>query len=86
MNAVSYVVGALPEPSLCLPAANSLRDLCDSNRKALAPHTAAFGELHAGLAEVPVSSREACQIIVVFTHAVLCRIQRRVRSYSQPQA
>lgn len=55
MNSISYVVGALPEPSLCLPAANSLRDMCDSNRKALAPHIAAFGSLHAGLAEIPVS-------------------------------
>ncbi|KAI6014180.1 armadillo-type protein [Pisolithus marmoratus] len=53
MNAISYVVAALPEPSLCLPAANSLRDLCDANRVALAPHIGAFGELHAGLTGIP---------------------------------
>jgi hypothetical protein len=54
MNAVSYVVGALPEPMLCLPAANALRDLCDANRTALAPHIAAFAQLHANLANIPV--------------------------------
>ncbi|KAH7905355.1 armadillo-type protein [Hygrophoropsis aurantiaca] len=53
MNAVSYVVSALPEPSLCLPAANALRDLCDANRLALAPHIGAFAELHAGLGGIP---------------------------------
>lgn len=54
MNAISYVVAALPEPALCLPAANALRDICDANRTALAPHIAAFGELHAGLTNIPV--------------------------------
>ncbi|KAJ3525251.1 hypothetical protein NM688_g8430 [Phlebia brevispora] len=53
MSAISYVVSALPEPELCLPAANSLRELCDANRTALAPHVAAFGELHAGLERIP---------------------------------
>ncbi|TFK48147.1 ARM repeat-containing protein [Heliocybe sulcata] len=53
MTAVSYVVNALPESSLCLQAANALRDLCDANRTALAPHIAAFGELHAGLTGIP---------------------------------
>ncbi|KAH0833884.1 armadillo-type protein [Lanmaoa asiatica] len=55
MNAISYIVAALPEPSLCLPAANALRDLCDANRAALAPHIGAFAELHAGLTGIPVS-------------------------------
>lgn len=54
MTAISYVAAALPEPSLCLPAANALRDLCDSNRAVLAPHIASFAELHAGLTDVPV--------------------------------
>ncbi|KAI0043476.1 hypothetical protein FA95DRAFT_399217 [Auriscalpium vulgare] len=36
-----------------LQAANALRDLCDANRTALAPHISAFGELHAGLVGVP---------------------------------
>lgn len=54
MNAVSYVVAALPEQSLCLSAANALRDLCDANRGALAPHIGAFADLHAGLTGVPV--------------------------------
>lgn len=58
MNSISYVVAALPEPALCLPAANSLRDLCDANRVALAPHIGAFAELHAGLIGIPVSRRE----------------------------
>ncbi|KAG9308679.1 armadillo-type protein [Chiua virens] len=53
MNVISYVVAALPEPSLCLPAANALRDLCDANRTALAPHMGAFAELHAGLTGIP---------------------------------
>lgn len=49
---LSYVAPALSEVSLCLPAANALRDLCDANRIALAPHITAFGELHAGLSSV----------------------------------
>ena len=54
MNAVAYVVSALREPRLCLSAANALRDLCDANRAALAPHIGAFAELHAGLSGIPV--------------------------------
>ena len=46
------MVPALSDASLCLPAANALRDLCDANRSALAPHITAFGELHAGLSGV----------------------------------
>ncbi|KAH9886674.1 ARM repeat-containing protein [Cubamyces lactineus] len=53
MNAITYVVSALPDPTLCLFAANALRDLCDANRTALAPHIGAFGELHAGLTGIP---------------------------------
>ncbi|KAI0056845.1 hypothetical protein BV25DRAFT_1995352 [Artomyces pyxidatus] len=53
MSVITYVVSALTEPSLCLQAANALRDLCDANRTALAPHISAFGELHAGLVGVP---------------------------------
>jgi len=49
---LGYVVPALSDASLCLPAANALRDLCDANRSALAPHITAFGELHAGLSRV----------------------------------
>ena len=54
MNSINFVVTALPETSLCLQAANALRDLCDANRTALAPHIGAFAELHAGLTGVPV--------------------------------
>ncbi|CCM04086.1 uncharacterized protein FIBRA_06245 [Fibroporia radiculosa] len=57
MNSVSYVVSALPDPSLCLPAANALRDLCDANREALAPHIGAFAELHATLSGIPESEQ-----------------------------
>ncbi|KZT68569.1 ARM repeat-containing protein [Daedalea quercina L-15889] len=53
MNAVSYIAAALPDPVLCLPAANALRDLCDANRAALAPHIGAFGGLHASLTGIP---------------------------------
>jgi hypothetical protein len=49
---LGYVVPALSDANLCLPAANALRDLCDANRSALAPHITAFGELHAGLSRV----------------------------------
>jgi hypothetical protein len=55
LAALSYVVSALPNQALCLQAGVALRNLCDSNRKALAPHIAAFGELHSGLGSVPVS-------------------------------
>lgn len=54
MAAITYVVSALTDPALCLFAANALRDLCDTNRTALAPHISAFGELHASLTGVPV--------------------------------
>lgn len=53
MSALGYVVSALPEPLLCLTAANALRDLCDANRLALAPHISAFGELHANIPNIP---------------------------------
>ncbi|KAA1477613.1 ARM repeat-containing protein [Dentipellis sp. KUC8613] len=53
LGVLRYVSAALSEPALCLPAANALRDLCDDNRTALAPHIAAFGELHANLVRVP---------------------------------
>lgn len=69
MNAISYVVSALPEPSLCLPAANALRDLCDANRAALSPHIGAFAELHAGLVGVPVSG-----VLAVRLHLLSTRI------------
>ncbi|KAI0318744.1 armadillo-type protein [Amylostereum chailletii] len=57
ITVIRFVVAALPEPVLCLHAANALRDLCDANRTALAPHIAAFGELHAGLVGVPETEK-----------------------------
>ena len=57
MNALSYVVAALPEPQVCLQAADALRDLCDANRTALAPYIGAFGQLHAALTNIPVRSK-----------------------------
>ncbi|TFK73053.1 ARM repeat-containing protein [Pluteus cervinus] len=57
MNVVGYVVSALTDPSLCLQAASALRNLCDANRKTLAPQIAAFAELHAGLERIPDSER-----------------------------
>ncbi|KAK7056364.1 hypothetical protein VNI00_002918 [Paramarasmius palmivorus] len=56
-NAVSYVVQALPDATLSLQAASALRNLCDANRKLLAPQIGAFAELHAGLAQVPDSEK-----------------------------
>lgn len=56
MNSIAYVVAALHEPSLCLQAANALRELCDANRTTLAPHIGAFAELHANLTKIPVCS------------------------------
>lgn len=56
MNVVSYVVSALTDPLLCLQAAIALRNLCDANRKVLAPQIGAFAELHAGLGSIPVWS------------------------------
>ncbi|PPQ95113.1 hypothetical protein CVT25_011656 [Psilocybe cyanescens] len=57
MTVLSYVVSALPDPSLSLPAATALRNLCEANRKELAVHIAAFGELHAGLSNIPDSEK-----------------------------
>ncbi|KAF9443602.1 ARM repeat-containing protein [Macrolepiota fuliginosa MF-IS2] len=57
LSALSYVVNALPNQALCLQAGVALRNLCDANRKALAPHIAAFGELHGGLGSVPDSEK-----------------------------
>ncbi|KAF8511488.1 ARM repeat-containing protein [Hysterangium stoloniferum] len=53
MDVVGLVVAALHVPSLCFPAANSLKEMCDANRIALAPHMAAFGDLHSGIAAIP---------------------------------
>jgi hypothetical protein len=54
MNAVSYVINAMRLLPLCWIAANALRDLCDANRVALAPHINSFAELYAGLTGIPV--------------------------------
>jgi len=54
LTVVNYVASAILEPSLCLGAATSLKELCDANRKALAPHVSAFGELYGRLGTVPV--------------------------------
>jgi hypothetical protein len=82
MNSISYVVNALPEPALCLQAANALRDLCDANRLALAPHICAFAELHAGLTGIPVCIH-CDQLFVghsVNSHKSPFRTPRRARS------
>ena len=57
LNALNYVVATLDEPSLCLQAANALRELCDANRTKLAGHVADFGQLHARLPSIPVGAR-----------------------------
>ncbi|KAF5376630.1 hypothetical protein D9615_007856 [Tricholomella constricta] len=57
MSVLTYVASALTDPSLCLQAANALRNLCDANRKALAPEIGAFAELHAALGSIPDSEK-----------------------------
>ncbi|KAG6844170.1 hypothetical protein H0H87_009289 [Tephrocybe sp. NHM501043] len=55
MSVLTYVASALTDPLLCLQAAIALRNLCDANRKALAPEIGAFGQLHAALGSIPKS-------------------------------
>ncbi|KAF8064415.1 armadillo-type protein [Lyophyllum atratum] len=57
MSVLTYVASALTDPALCLQAANALRNLCDANRKALAPQIGAFAELHAALGSIPDSEK-----------------------------
>ncbi|RDB17659.1 Importin-13 [Hypsizygus marmoreus] len=57
MRVLTFVVSALPDPSLCLQAAIALRNLCDANRKTLAPQIGAFAELHAALGSIPDSEK-----------------------------
>ena len=71
MNAITYVVSALTDPHLCLFAANALRDLCDANRIALAPHVSAFGELHAGLTGIPVCPHAPHELRTISSDASL---------------
>ncbi|KAM6493497.1 Armadillo-type fold [Amanita muscaria] len=57
LSALNYIIPALEDPNLCLHAANALRNLCDANRKALAPHISLFGELHARMDHIPDSEK-----------------------------
>ncbi|KJA24831.1 hypothetical protein HYPSUDRAFT_65152 [Hypholoma sublateritium FD-334 SS-4] len=57
LTVLTYVVSALTDPALSLSAATALRNLCEANRKALAVHIGAFGELHAGLSNIPDSEK-----------------------------
>ncbi|KAF8147686.1 armadillo-type protein [Crassisporium funariophilum] len=57
LTVITYVVSALPDPSLSLSAAVALRNLCEANRKDLAVHIGTFGELHAGLSGIPDSEK-----------------------------
>ncbi|KAJ3533280.1 hypothetical protein NMY22_g7396 [Coprinellus aureogranulatus] len=57
LNVLNYVVTALTDHVLCLQAAVALRNLCDINRKAPAPHILAFGQLHNGLEDIPDSEK-----------------------------
>ncbi|KNZ71941.1 Importin-13 [Termitomyces sp. J132] len=57
MSVLTYVASALTDPILCLQAAIALRNLCDANRKALAPEIRAFGQLHAALGSIPESEK-----------------------------
>ncbi|KAM6493482.1 hypothetical protein JOM56_011616 [Amanita muscaria] len=38
LSALDYIFPALEDPNLCLHAANTLKNRCNANRKALAPH------------------------------------------------
>lgn len=79
MNVIAYVVAALPEPTLCLPAATALRDVCDANRTALAPHVGAFGKLHAELAGIPVG-------IALFIFTKSSRAHAKITGYREKQS
>jgi hypothetical protein len=83
MTVLVYVVAALTDPSLCLQAALALRNLCDANRKALAPQIGAFAELYAGLGSVPVrlSISALFYVDVMSTWLLMClgRIRRGAR-------
>ena len=47
----------------------ALRNLCEANRKNLAPHIGAFGELHAGLDRIPVRFMKLLRVNVnIFTN------------------
>ena len=67
LTVLTYVVSALADPSLSLSAAVALRNLCEANRKDLAAHIGAFGELHAGLDRIPVR-RSKLLLLVVNIH------------------
>lgn len=69
LSVINYVVAAIHEPVLCLAAANALRDLCDSNRRALSPHISAFGDLYSKLNTIPVRSPRICVERVMLTAA-----------------
>jgi len=47
LTVLTYAVSALTDLSLILSAVVALRNLCEANRKGLAAHIGAFGELHA---------------------------------------
>ena len=67
LTVLAYVVSALTDPSLSLSAAVALRNLCEANRKDLAAHIGAFGELHAGLNRIPVRPLVWVSIPGIFT-------------------
>jgi len=72
MSVLTYVASALTDPALCLQAANALRNLCDANRKVLAPQIGAFAQLHAALGSIPVrASLFVCVCLWVELNAVL---------------
>ncbi|KZV82789.1 ARM repeat-containing protein [Exidia glandulosa HHB12029] len=57
LTVINTVINSIHEPLLSLSAANALRDLCDSNRQALSPHIASFGELYSKLNTIPDTER-----------------------------
>ena len=80
ITALSYVVSALADPTLCQSAATALKRLCDANRKELAVHIGAFSELHSSLNAIPVGNTF---IVRKSSKITVSRIRRKVKCFNQ---
>jgi hypothetical protein len=74
------LLSALSDPALCQSAATALKKLCDANRKELAVHISAFGELHSSLNSIPVGD---AFVILMISKIPASRIRRRARCFNQ---
>jgi hypothetical protein len=75
---LGYVVPALSNASLCLPAANALHNMCDANCSAPAPHITTFGKLYAGLSRVQDAEKAKVLQLISSVKQYRCyRLRRR---------